>query len=123
MSTMDNAMTTCASPPASDTETKRQLPPEVLLTVFEGIHDRATLRHLRLVSSQFEELLTPIWCREVVLTPGLVAQYSLDKAWSDHTILQIQMTVHTRHVIIKKELDWHLVKRMLSTLRNLQSLL
>ncbi len=120
---MDHGMRTVASPPATDAETKRQLPPEILLTVFESIQDRATLRQLRLVSSQFEYLLTPIWCREVVLTPGLVAQYSLDKAWSDHSILQIQMTVHTRRVIIKKELDWLLVKRMLSTLRNLQSLL
>ena len=32
------------------------------------------------------------------------------------------MTVHTRYVIIKEELDWLLVNRLLSTLKNLESL-
>ena len=116
-------MTPFASPPALHTETEREIPPEILLTIFENIKEPATLGDLRLVTSQFEELVTPIWCHDVLLTPELVAQYGSDKAWSDHSILQIQMTVHTRHVVIKKELNWVLVKRMLSTLRNLQSLL
>ena len=64
-----------------------------------------TLRNLRLVNSRFEELVIPIWCREVILTPDLVAQYGLDKAWSDHSMLQIQMTVHTSRMVIEKELD------------------
>ena len=107
-------MTSTASP---------EIPPEILLTIFENISDPATLRHLRLVSSRFEELVTPIWCQEVILTPGLVAQYGLNRGWAEHSILQIQMTVHTKQVIIKKDLDWLLVKRLLSTLKNLQSLL
>ena len=99
------AMTSTASP---------QIPPEILLTIFENISEPATLRHLRLVSSQFEELVTPIWCQEVILTPEFVAQYSLNKGWADYSILQIQMTVHTKHVMVKKELDWLLVNRLLS---------
>ena len=114
---MDQAPSSLAPPPAS------QLPPEILLGIFEDIQDQRTLRNLRLVSKQFDELVTPIWCREVVLTPNIVAQYSLNKGWADHSILQVQRTVHTRHVVIKKELDWLLVNRLLSTLRNLQSLL
>ena len=109
--------------PALDTEAGRQFPSEILLTIFENIQDPATLRHLRLVNSQFEGLVTPIWCRQVVLTPGLVAQYGLNKAWSDHSMLQVHFTAHTQHVVIKKKLDWLLVKRLLSTLKNLQSLL
>ena len=120
---MGHAMTVSASPSALHTETDREIPPEILLTMFENIQESTTLRDLRLVNSRFEELVTPIWCRDVLLTPELVAQYGPDKAWSDHSMLQIQMTVHTRHVVIKKELNWVLVKRMLSTLRNLQSLL
>ena len=120
---MDRATTPYACPPAFDTETEREIPPEILLTIFENIQETATLRELRLVNSRFEELVTPIWCREVILTPQLVVQYGLDKTWSDHSMLQVQMTVHTSHVVIKKELDWVLVKRMLSTLRNLESLL
>lgn len=116
-------MTPFGSQPVLDTETERQFPSEVLLTVFENVQGQATLRNLRLVSSQFEELVTPIWCRQVVLSQELVAQYGLNKAWSDHSMLQVQMTVHTQHVVIKKELDWVLVKRLLSTLRNLESLL
>ena len=115
------AMMSLASPTALDIA-KWQFAPEILLTIFENISDQATLRHLRLVSSQFEELVTPIWRRQVILTPELVAQYSLDKGWADHSILQIQMTVHTKHVIFKKELDWLLVNRLLSTLKNLQLL-
>ena len=114
---MDRATLILAPPPAS------QLPPEILLNIFEDIQHQHTFRNLRLVSRQFDQLITPIWCREVVLTPDIVAQYTLNKGWADHTILQVQMTVHTRHVIIKTELDWVLVNRMLSTLRNLKSLL
>ena len=112
-----------ASPAVLDTETEREIPAEILLTIFENVQRSATLRDLRLVNSRFEELVTPIWCREVNLTPNLVAQYGLDKAWSDHSMLQVQMTVYTTHVVIKKELDWVLVKRMLATLKSLQSLL
>ena len=119
---MAYAMTSPAAPPALDTE-RMQFPPEILLTIFENFQDQETLRNLRLVSSQIEELVTPIWRREVILTPELVAQYSPDKEWAEYSILQVQMTVHTRHVIIKKELDWLLVKRLLSTLKTLQSLL
>ena len=114
-------MMSLASPTALDIA-KWQFAPEILLTIFENISGQATLRYLRLVSSQFEELVTPIWCRQFILTPDLVAQYSLDKGWADHSILQIQMTVHTKHVIFKKELDWLLVNRLLSTLKNLQLL-
>lgn len=116
-------MTLSAAPSALPTESDRELPSEILLTIFENIQEPATLRDLRLVDSRFEELVNPIWCRDVLLTPELVAQYGPDKAWSNHSMLQIQMTVHTRHVVIKEELNWVLVKKMLSTLRNLQSLL
>ena len=102
---------------------RSQVPPEILLIILENVKDQRTVRNIRLVSTQFEELMTPIWCREVVLTPDIVAQYSLDRGWADHSMLQVQRTVHTRRVIIKKELDWLLVSRLLSTLKNLQSLL
>ena len=115
-------MMSLASPTALDIA-KCQFAPEILLTIFENISDQATFRHLRLVSTQFEELVTPIWCQTVILTPGLVAQYSLDKGWADHSILQIHLTVHTRKVVIKEDLDWLLVKKLLSTLKNLQALL
>ncbi|KAK0516247.1 hypothetical protein JMJ35_000850 [Cladonia borealis] len=75
---MDHATSSLASPPASNTKMQSQLPPEILLTIFEDVQDQRTLRHLRLVSSRFEELVTPIWCREVILKPELVAQYGLN---------------------------------------------
>ena len=125
---MDRAMVLFASrlpleTPALGTDAGRQFPSEILLAIFENVQDAATLRHLRLVNSQFEELVTPISCRQVVLSPELVAQYGLNKAWSDHSMLQVNLTTHTRQVIIKKQLDWLLVKRLLSTLKNLESLL
>lgn len=120
---MDYSTSSLASLPALETNMERQLAPEILLTIFEVIQDQPTLRHLRLVSKQFEELVTPIWCREVVLTPDIVAEYSLREGWADHSILQVQRTIHTKQVIIKKELNWLLVNRLLSTLKNLQSLL
>ena len=116
-------MTPFTSQPALDTETESHFPSETLLTIFENVQEQATLRNLRLVSSRFEELVTPICCRQVVLSPDLVAQYGSNKTWSDHSMLQVQMTVNTQHLVIKKELDWVLVKRLLSTLHNLESLL
>lgn len=53
------AMMSLASPTALDIA-KWQFAPEILLTIFENISGQATLRYLRLVSSQFEELVTPI---------------------------------------------------------------
>ena len=91
---MDNDMTSPATPPASDTETTMQVPPEILLTIFENIQDQATLQHLRLVSSRFEELVTPIWRREVILTPELVAQYSRDKERACYSILGAAVRPH-----------------------------
>jgi hypothetical protein len=98
------------------------LPPDILVMVFEELQTTGSLRPLRLVSTQFEDLVAPILFREVDLTERIIAQYREKKPVQEHTSLQLLMGLHTRHVTIRCPLHWASVKNMLSTLDNLRSL-
>ena len=96
--------------------------PDVLVLIFEELHVTGSLRSLRLVSTQFEDLIVPILYRRVVLTGQLIAQYRKKKVLHDYTTLQQKMGRCTSDVVIRHQLDWTSVMNMLDTLENIESL-
>lgn len=116
-------------PIAIDTPRCR-LPREVLVMIFEELANTPYLRGMRLVSSQFEDLIVPIVYRHVTLTshlldaylPSMPGSYSWEKAQASKvSVLYLQMALYTRHVTIDRKLDLHSVCKVVKDLGVLES--
>lgn len=116
--------------------------------IFENLEQEfQSLRSLRLVSRQFEDLAVPIAYRHVTLTARLVAAYVTPREHTpprlvpsarsgspeviarnellslvQQTPFHHQMSIYTKHVTVDRELEWFSAGIMLRDLDNLQSI-
>ncbi|MCJ1458230.1 hypothetical protein MMC28_008601 [Mycoblastus sanguinarius] len=129
---------TAGSPPAERTRTlestwarvmarsrlPRQLPSDILIMIFEELRDSPSLPGIRLVSSQFNQLIIPITYRHIVLTNRILAVYPLGSKLCDEHISAAQATknieLYTRHITINRPLKWLLLMKLLESLENLR---
>lgn len=111
-----------SSAPSDLTLEVLELPADVILTILEDLHNIQGISNLRIVSKQFDALVTPLSYRHVHLTDRILAPFALNP---DASSVQQQVAHdvknHTRHLTIKRSLDWMLVAKLLKSLNNLQS--
>ena len=102
-----------------------ELPADVILTILEEIHKKQGISHLRVVSKQFDSLIIPLSYRHVHLTERIVAPFALEQELHDPLVVQLQVARdvkhHTRHLTVKRNLDWSLVAKLIQSLVNLRS--
>ncbi len=126
-----------------DTTSLPQLPHELLIMIFEKLGETPDMARLRLVSRKFESLAAPIFYRHMTLTPALIAnfapkvyykpdwnRYKSPERRSKHLFSSEklykysshqEMMLHTKHLTIKKSLDWESVLDLVKILHNLRS--
>ncbi len=97
----------------------------MLLTILEELYDLQDFSNLRLVSKQFDALVVPLSYRHVHLTDRIVGMFASKQETYDLSITQVQVAGdvrnHTRHLTIKRALDWSSVARLVESLTHLQS--
>ena len=91
-----------------------------LIVILEQVQDVKFLPSFRLVSRQFDALVSPMMYHQVRLNLNIVEKFCLPiNYW---TLAQLQMSAHTRDVVVNRRLSLPLVENMLMSLERLENL-
>lgn len=103
----------------------QELPADVILIILKDLHEIQQISNLRVVSEQFDALVAPLSYRHVHLTDRIVAPFALKHELYDPSIVQLQVardvSNHARSLTINRNLDWSLVAKLITSLKNLRS--
>ena len=98
------------------------LPPEILIIIFEELQANPVLPGFRFVSHQFDALIAPILYHRITLTWDIARAFGNSSKISDWSPGQLQLSLHTRYVVVDQRIPWSLVCDMLLSLEKLDCL-
>ncbi|KAL6713104.1 hypothetical protein ACLMJK_009225 [Lecanora helva] len=99
-----------------------RLPPEILVLILEQLEGKRELGNARFVSRQFEDLVVPIFYRQMRLTVGILVHVGVEynPMGKASDLFSQKMITHTEHLTIGLVSDWRLVISLVMRLENLK---
>lgn len=102
------------------------LPVDVLLMVLEQLRDTPFFPSLRLITKQFNTLVTPILYRHITLTSKILSNFIRSKeiAYSTKSQFQVRHYIgqYTEYISISTTVDSQMAIRLLRSLKNLRQI-